>query len=77
MWRKIRLGAGVVSLVGSSNLDPLSLHRNYELNLVVACTRTGAAMRELFDSEIIEAVERDLLRLREWEGRRSAEAVTA
>jgi phosphatidylserine/phosphatidylglycerophosphate/cardiolipin synthase-like enzyme len=35
-------------LVGSSNLDPLSMTRNYELNLLLADAATGAAMSEMF-----------------------------
>jgi cardiolipin synthase A/B len=46
---------GLVTLVGSSNLDPLSLHRNYELNALVADPGTGAAMRELFASDLRNA----------------------
>jgi len=57
---------GVVSLVGSSNLDPLSLHRNYELNLVVGCPHTGAAMRDLFAADIAHAHQ---LTLEEWRAR--------
>jgi cardiolipin synthase A/B len=57
---------GVISLVGSSNLDPLSLYRNYELNLVVGCPRTGTAMRDLFASDITQARR---LTLEEWNGR--------
>jgi len=46
---------GFVTLVGSSNLDPLSLHRNYELNALVADPATGAAMRDLFASDLARA----------------------
>lgn len=46
---------GVVTLVGSSNLDPLSLHRNYELNVLIADPGTGATMRELFASDLGKA----------------------
>ncbi len=46
---------GVVALIGSSNLDPLSLHRNYELNALVADPATGEAMRALFDSDLVRA----------------------
>lgn len=57
---------GVISLVGSSNLDPLSLHRNYELNVLVADPTTGGAMRELFASDLRHAtvVDRDEWRRR-------------
>jgi len=66
---------GVVTLVGSSNLDPLSLRRNYELNALVADPQTGSAMRDLFAADLLKAtrVERD-----EWDRRplvaRAAEA---
>ena len=66
---------GVVTLVGSSNLDPLSLRRNYELNVLVADPETGSAMRDLFAADLLKAtrVERD-----EWDRRplvaRAAEA---
>ena len=41
-----------VVLVGSSNLDPLSMTRNYELNLLVADPGTGARMQEMFESDL-------------------------
>jgi cardiolipin synthase len=44
-----------VSLVGSSNLDPLSLGRNYELNLLVVDPATGRGMRAMFDSDLENA----------------------
>jgi cardiolipin synthase len=47
---------GVVSMIGSSNLDPLSLYRNYELNILVGDPRTGTAMRELFAADLEHAV---------------------
>jgi cardiolipin synthase len=47
---------GVITLVGSSNLDPFSLRRNYELNLLVGDPVTGQRMRELFASDLEEAV---------------------
>lgn len=43
---------GEVSLVGSSNLDPLSMARNYELNLIVVDEATGAAMRAMFARDL-------------------------
>lgn len=46
---------GVITLVGSSNLDPLSLRRNYELNLLVGDPTTGRRMRELFEADLGEA----------------------
>ncbi|OGT92592.1 MAG: hypothetical protein A2083_03585 [Gemmatimonadetes bacterium GWC2_71_9] len=64
-WRGVMLHAkttvvdGFVSLVGSSNLDPLSLHRNYELNVLVGDPRTGARMRELFAGDLKQAVRVD------------------
>ena len=57
---------GVVTLVGSSNLDPLSLRRNYELNALVADPATGAAMRELFAADLEKAVP---VRADEWRRR--------
>ncbi len=83
-WSGIMLHAktmvvdGVVSLVGSSNVDPLSLHRNFELNLVIGCAKTGAAMRELFQGDLRQARP---LRLDEWRRRpwpyRAAEAIAS
>jgi len=46
---------GEVTLVGSSNLDPLSMHRNYELNLVVVDPVTGAGMRAMFARDLAGA----------------------
>jgi len=43
---------GAISMIGSSNLDPLSLHRNYELNVLVADLATGARMRDLFAQDL-------------------------
>ncbi len=65
-WRGVMLHAktavvdGVVTLVGSSNLDPLSLRRNYELNLLVGDPETGAQMRELFAADLRHATPVDL-----------------
>jgi cardiolipin synthase len=50
---------GVVTLVGSSNLDPLSLHRNYELNVLVGDPDTGAQMRDLFEGDLRSATRVD------------------
>ena len=50
---------GIVTLVGSSNLDPLSLRRNYELNALIADPQTGAAMRDLFASDLRKATRVD------------------
>ncbi len=52
---KTAVADGVVTLVGSSNLDPLSLRRNYELNALIADPATGAAMRALFASDLEKA----------------------
>ena len=57
---------GAISMVGSSNLDPLSLHRNYELNVLVAGARTGGDMRELFRSDVRSAIR---ISLEEWRAR--------
>jgi cardiolipin synthase len=64
---------GVVTLVGSSNLDPLSLRRNYELNALVADPQTGAAMRDLFAADLQKAARVDR---EEW-GRRALPARAA
>jgi cardiolipin synthase len=50
---------GEVTMIGSSNLDPLSMSRNYELNLVIADEVTGAGMREMFASDLREATRID------------------
>ena len=66
---------GLVTLVGSSNLDPLSLRRNYELNLLVGDPGTGGRMRELFANDLRGATRVDPA---EWERRpRSARAAEA
>ncbi len=49
---KTAVADGEVTLVGSSNLDPLSMTRNYELNLLVADARTGECMREMFERDL-------------------------
>lgn len=46
---------GFVTLVGSSNLDPLSLRRNYELNAIVADPEVGRTMREIFTADLLKA----------------------
>ena len=67
---------GLVSLVGSSNLDPLSLRRNFEMNVLVADPQTGRAMSDLFASDLDKAVRVEGI---EWRRRplraRAAEAV--
>ena len=50
---------GEVTLVGSSNLDPLSMRRNFELNLLVADLVTGAAMRAMFECDLATATRVD------------------
>jgi cardiolipin synthase len=60
-WNGVMLHAktlvvdGVISMIGSSNLDPLSLHRNYELNVLVADAKAGADMRALFATDTARA----------------------
>ncbi len=49
---KTAVADGEITLVGSSNLDPLSMTRNYELNLLVADARTGAEMRAMFERDL-------------------------
>jgi len=46
---------GLVALVGSSNLDPLSLHRNFEMNALIADPDAGAAMARLFAADLEQA----------------------
>jgi cardiolipin synthase len=64
-WRGVMVHAktavadGEITLVGSSNLDPLSMTRNYELNLLLADAGTGAAMREMFRRDLRGAREID------------------
>jgi cardiolipin synthase len=50
---------GVVTLVGSSNLDPLSMQRNYELNLLVIDATTGDSMQRMFAMDLGNATEVD------------------
>jgi cardiolipin synthase len=51
---------GELTLVGSSNLDPLSMKRNYELNLLVADTVTGAHMQDMFERDLTTATQIEL-----------------
>jgi cardiolipin synthase len=81
-WNGVMLHAktavvdGVISLVGSSNLDPLSLHRNYELNVLVADPHIGAVMRDLFAQDLGAAARLDPILWRRRPLRaRAAEAV--
>jgi cardiolipin synthase len=57
---------GAISMVGSSNLDPLSLRRNYELNVLIADEKVGADMRALFANDILHA---NPVMLEEWKQR--------
>lgn len=43
---------GELTLVGSSNLDPLSLRRNFEMNLLLADREAGRLMHEMFESDL-------------------------
>jgi cardiolipin synthase len=64
-----------ISLVGSSNLDPLSLGRNYELNLLVVDPATGEGMRAMFEGDLRNARQLDLATWRRRpRGRRLAES---
>ncbi|HEY2805151.1 MAG TPA: phosphatidylserine/phosphatidylglycerophosphate/cardiolipin synthase family protein [Gemmatimonadales bacterium] len=71
-WNGVMLHAkslvvdGVISMVGSSNLDPLSLHRNYELNVLVSDPAVGGKMCELFETDIAAATP---VHLDQWEHR--------
>jgi len=60
---KTAVADGEITLVGSSNLDPLSMTRNYELNLLVADGATGEKMREMFHRDLHGARE---IRPAEW-----------
>jgi cardiolipin synthase len=52
---KTAVADGEIGLVGSSNLDPLSMRRNYELNLVVVDPETGAGLRAMFARDLGQA----------------------
>jgi cardiolipin synthase len=71
-WNGVMLHAktavvdGAISMVGSSNLDPLSLRRNYELNVLIADGKVGADMRALFATDILHA---NNVLLEEWKKR--------
>lgn len=54
---KTAVADSAVVLVGSSNLDPLSMTRNYELNLLVADSATGQRMEEMFEDDLKSARE--------------------
>jgi len=69
---------GELTLVGSSNLDPISTHRNYELNLLVADSHTGARMQEMFEYDLTTATRIDLATWRQRPGwQRLAESTGA
>jgi cardiolipin synthase len=50
---------GEVTLVGSSNIDPLSMRRNFELNLLVVDPATGNTMRAMFARDLATATRVD------------------
>ncbi len=52
---KTAVADGAISLVGSSNLDPLSMRLNFELNLAVIDPATGAEMQRMFERDLTEA----------------------
>ena len=52
---KTAVADGRIALVGSSNLDPLSMTLNFELNLAVVDPATGADMQRMFDRDLTEA----------------------
>lgn len=52
---KTAVADGQIVLVGSSNLDPLSMHLNFELNLAVVDAAVGAEMQRMFERDLTEA----------------------
>ena len=52
---KTAVADGEIALVGSSNLDPLSMRLNFELNLAVVDAATGSEMRRMFERDLTEA----------------------
>jgi len=60
---KTAVADGEIVLVGSSNLDPLSMTRNYELNLLLADAATGRRMEEMFERDLRGARE---IQPRQW-----------
>jgi cardiolipin synthase len=52
---KTAVADGAISLVGSSNLDPLSMRLNFELNLAVIDPATGVQMQRMFERDLAEA----------------------
>jgi len=83
-WRGTMLHAktivadGLISMIGSSNLDPLSLHRNYELNALIGDPRTGERMQALFEADLAQATE---VKAEQWRRRpfraKAAEAIAS
>ena len=60
---KTAVADGEIVLVGSSNLDPLSMTRNYELNLLLADASTGRRMAEMYERDLRGARE---IQPRQW-----------
>jgi len=60
---KTAVADGEIALVGSSNLDPLSMTRNFELNLLLADALTASKMEEMFERDLRGARE---IRPEEW-----------
>jgi len=60
---KTAVADGEIALVGSSNLDPLSMTRNFELNLLLADALTASKMEEMFERDLRGARE---VRPEEW-----------
>ena len=52
---KTAVADGRIALVGSSNLDPLSMRLNFELNLAVVDASTGDQMQKMFERDLREA----------------------
>jgi cardiolipin synthase len=65
---------GLWTLVGSSNLDSLSLERNAELNVEVHGSAVGGAMSRLFREDCVDSIP---LRLANWRSRSRARRVTS
>lgn len=69
---KIAVIDGLWSTVGSSNLDPWSLIRNYEVNAVILGQAVGAEMEEMFADYLSRSQE---IRLSDWEKRSAGERI--
>ena len=52
---KTAVADGRIALVGSSNLDPLSMSLNFEINLAVVDASTGDQMQKMFERDLREA----------------------